>query len=94
MFRSGTLGLNEELGRHREGKVECIVFVGQNVKVWSICCGSVQHIAHACREGFRAKFKELIGDSFEQLSDIDRTACVLSSELNFEDTLRLMRVYH
>ena len=23
----------------------------------------------SCREGFRAKFKELIGDSFEQLND-------------------------
>ena len=36
MFRSGTLGLNEELGRHREGKVEC-----------SICgaeCESVVHV--------------------------------------------------
>ena len=35
-----------------------------------MCCGSVQHIA-------RAKVKELIGDSFEQLSDIDKTAYVL-----------------
>ena len=26
-----------------------------------------------CKEGFGAKFKELIGDSFEQLSDIDKT---------------------
>ena len=44
-LRSGTHGLNEELGRHRgrEGKVEC-----------SICV--------------RAKFKELIGDNFEQLN--------------------------
>ena len=64
--------------------------MGQNVKVWSMCCGS---IAHTYRAGFRAKFKELIGDSFEQLSDIDRTACVLSSELNFEDTLRLMKEF-
>ena len=66
-FRPGTHGLNEELGRHRgrEGKVEC-----------SICgaeCESVVHVLwecpaySLCREGFRAKFKELIGDSFEQL---------------------------
>ena len=43
-FRSGTHGLNEELGRHRgrEGKMECR-FVVQNVKVWFMCCGSVQH---------------------------------------------------
>ena len=35
-----------------------------------MCCGSVQHNS-SCREGFRAKVKELIGDRFEQLSDID-----------------------
>ena len=28
-----------------------------------------------------SKFKELIGDSFEQLSDIDKKAYVLDSEL-------------
>ena len=31
----------------------------------------------SCREGFKAKFKELIGDSFDQLSDIGKTAYVL-----------------
>ena len=35
----------------------------------------------SCREGFKAKFKELIhvhvGDSFEQHSDLDKTAYVL-----------------
>ena len=49
----------------------------------SICraeCDSVVHVLwecpaySSCREGFRAKVKELIGDSFEQLSDIDKTA--------------------
>ena len=34
-----------------------------------------------CREGFRARLKELIGDSFEQLSDIDKTVYALGSEL-------------
>ena len=46
------------------------------------------------REGFGAKLKELVGDSFEQLSDIDKTAYVLGSELweeNYEDRLRLMK---
>ena len=95
-FRSGTHGLNEELGRHRgrEGKVEC-----------SICgaeCESVVHVLwecpaySSCREGFKAKLKELIGDSFEQLSDIDKTAYVLGSELweeTFEDTLRLVKEF-
>ena len=54
------------------------------------CVGSVQHYYSSCREAFRAKFKELIGDSFEQLSDIDKTVYVLGCELweqNFEDTL-------
>ena len=62
-FRSGMHGLNEELDRHRgrEGKVEC-----------SNCgaeCESVVHVLwecpaySSCREAFRAKFKELIGDS-------------------------------
>ena len=68
--------MNEELGRHRgrEGKVECSIYGAE--------CESVVHVLwecpaySSCREGFRAKFKELIGDSFEQLSDIDKTAYV------------------
>ena len=66
--------MNEEVCRHRgrEGKVEC-----------SICgaeCESVVHVLQecpaysSCREGFRAKFKEFIGDSFEQLSDVDKVS--------------------
>ena len=38
----------------------------------------------------------MIGDSFEQLSDIDKTAYVVGSELweeNFEGTLRLVKVF-
>ena len=38
----------------------------------------------------------MIGDSFHQLSDIDKTAYVLGSELweeNFEDTLRLVKEF-
>ena len=49
-----------------------------------------------CREAFKAKFKELIGDSFEQLSDIDKTAYILGSELweeNFEATRRLVKEF-
>ena len=42
-----------------------------------------QHIACA----FKAKVKELIGDSFEQLSDIDKTVYVLGSEL-WEEILK------
>ena len=74
-----------------------------NLKVECSFCGaeceSVDHVLwecpaySSCREGFRAKFKELIGDSFER---IDKTAYVLSSELweeNFEDTLTLVKVF-
>ena len=42
-FRSGTNGLNEELGRHR-GKNDdrqCVSCVGLNVRVWYMCSGSV-----------------------------------------------------
>ena len=88
-FRSGTHGLGRHRGR--EGKVECSVCGTECESVLWECpaCSS-------CREGFRAKFKELIGDSFEQLSDIDKTAYVLGSELweeNFEDTLRLVKEF-
>ena len=73
-FQSGTHGLNEELGRHRgrEGKVECGICGAE--------CESVVHVLwecpaySSCREGFRAK---LLGDSFEQLSDIDKRVYVL-----------------
>ena len=44
-FRSGTHGLNEELGRHRgrEGKKECVL-CGDECESVSIHCGIVQHI--------------------------------------------------
>ena len=44
-FRSGTHGLNEELGRHRgrEGR-KSVCCVGMSVKVLVIHCGIVQHI--------------------------------------------------
>ena len=85
--------------RGREGKIECTC---------NICgaeCESVVHVLwecpaySSCTEGFKfkAKVKELVGDSFEQLSDIDKTAYVLGSELweeNFEDTLRLVKEFN
>ena len=43
-FRSGMHGLNEELGRHREGKEgKSVCCVEMNVKVLVIHCGNVQH---------------------------------------------------
>ena len=47
-----------------------MVIVGLNVKVVHVLWECPAY--SSCREGFRAKFKELIGDSFEQLSDIFR----------------------
>ena len=67
LFRSGTHGLNRHTCRGGEVKAEC-----------SICgaeCESVAHVLSecpaytSCREVFKAKFKELLGDSFEQLCD-------------------------
>ena len=44
-FRSGTHGLNEELGRHRVGKViKSVSCVVMSVKVLVMCCGSVRYI--------------------------------------------------
>ena len=42
-FRSGTHGLNEELGRHR-GRVKNVCCVVMSVRVSVMCRGSVQHI--------------------------------------------------
>ena len=35
-----------------------------------------------CREGFRAKSKELIGDNFQKLSDMDKTSSVMFSGMS------------
>ena len=40
-FRSGTHGLNEELGRHKAGRSVCCVM--QSVRVLVMCCGIVLH---------------------------------------------------
>ena len=44
-FRSGTNGLNEELGRHRgkNGDRQCRLW-GMNVRVWYMCSGSVLYM--------------------------------------------------
>ena len=63
-FRSGTQGLNEELGRHRgrEGKSECTLCGAE--------CESVVHVLWECtaynssRASFMEKLQELLGDSF------------------------------
>ena len=77
LFLSVTHGLNEDLGRlrGREGEVECIISEAECESVVHVLwkCPAYTHVRSSCREGFRVKLKELIGDSFEQLSDIDKT---------------------
>ena len=83
-FRSGTHGLNEELGRHRgrEGKTKC-----------SLCgneCENVSHVLWECsaysstRASFMKKLQELFDDDyddFESLENVEKLAYVLGSEL-------------
>ena len=83
-FRSGTYGLNEELGRHRgrEGKSECTSCGAE--------CESMVHVLWECsaysssRGSFMLKLEELLGDryaDFEVLNSVERTSYVLGSEL-------------
>ena len=86
-FRSGTHGLNEELGRHsyRDGRVECTLCGAE--------CESVVHVLwecssySTCRDNFQEALKQLLGAryaEFETLSAVEKTSYVLSSE-NWED---------
>ena len=98
-FRSGTHGLNEELGRHRgrEGKTEC-----------SLCgneCENVSHVLWECsaysstRASFMKKLQELLEDDyedFESLDNVEKTSYVLGSELwenKFDGLLALVNEY-
>ena len=83
-FRSGTHGLNEELGRHRgrEGKLECALYGAE--------CENVVHVLWECsaysssRASFLLKLEELLGDryaDFEALNSVEKTSYVLGSEL-------------
>ena len=99
-FRSGTHGLNEELGRHgwREGKTEC-----------SLCgneCENVSHVLWECsaysstRASFRKKLQQLLEDDyedFESLENVDKLSYVLGSELwesKFDGLLPLVKEYN
>ena len=86
-FRSGTHGLNEELGRHsdRDGRVECTLCGAE--------CESVVHVLwecssySTCRDNFQEALKQLLGAryaEFETLSAVEKTSYVLGSE-NWED---------
>ena len=95
-FRSGTHGLNEELGRHRgrEGKTEC-----------SLCgdeCENVSHVLWECSaySSTRAwKLQELLEDEyedFESFAKVKKSSYVLGSELwesKFDGLLSLVKEY-
>ena len=82
-FRSGTHGLNEELGRHRgrKGRKECLLCDAE--------CESVSHVlwdcpAHASiRSAFMLELRRELGDRFEHFQSLDRfekSSYVLGSE--------------
>ena len=95
-FRSGTHGLNEELGRHRgrESKTEC-----------SLCgdeCENVSHVFWECsaysstRASFMKKLQELLEDDYEDF-DVEKSSYMLGSELwesKFDGLLSLVKEYN
>ena len=79
-FRSGTHGLNEELGR-REGRKECLLCDAE--------CESVSHVlwdfpAHvSIRSAFMLELRRELGDRFEHFQSLDsfeKSSYVLGSE--------------
>ena len=98
-FRSGTHGLNKELGRHRgrEGKKECVLCGDE--------CESVSHTLWDCsaytsiRAQFLLKLKASLGGSyarFEAMSSLDKSSFILGNELweeHFESLLALVKAY-
>ena len=83
-FRSGTHGLNEELGRHRgrEGMKECLLCDNE--------CESVSHVLWECpaysslRDDLLVALQETLGDEFEHfqaLGSFEKASFVLGSEL-------------
>ena len=99
--RSGTHGLNEELGRHRGrgggGVRKIVCCVGMSVKVshtlWD--CSAYTSI----RAQFLLKLKASLGGSyarFETMSSLDKSLFVLGNELweeHFESLLALVKAY-
>ena len=99
-FRSGTNGLNEELGRHR-GKND-----DRQCKLCGDECESVVHVLWECPayDTFRSTFMEdldnLLGGSFEEfsaLNNFERTGFVLGCEnwekYDFKALLRLVKSF-
>ena len=98
-FRSGTHGLNEELGRHRcrEGNKECVLCGNE--------CESVSHVLWECsaycnsRADFLLKLQEKLGNGFKRFDALDslgKLAFILGSELweeHFDSLLPLDKEY-
>ena len=82
-FRSGTHGLNEELGGHRgrEGRKECLLCDAD--------CESVSHVLWDCpayasiRSAPMLELRRVLGDRFENFQSLDsfaKSSYVLGSE--------------
>ena len=98
-FRSGTHGLNEELGRHRgrDGNKECVLCGNE--------CESVSHVLWECsaysnsRADVLLKLQEKLGNGFEHFDALDslgKSSFVLGSELweeHFDSLLPLVKEY-
>ena len=103
-FRSGTHGLNEELGRYRgrEGKTECSLCGDECENVSHVL---VSHVLWECsaysssRACFIKKLQELLEDEyedFESLDKVEKSSYVLGSELwesKFDGLLSLVKEY-
>ena len=99
LFRSGTNGINEELGRHRgrEGNKECELCGNE--------CESVSHVLWECsaysnsRADFLLKLQEKLGNGFEcfdALDSLGKSSFILGSELweeHFDSLLPLVKDY-
>ena len=100
-FRSGTHGLNEELGRHRgrEGKTECYLCGNECENVTCVMGVFIIIIVYSTRASFMKKLQELLEDDyeeFESLDNVDRLSYVLGSELcesKFDGLLSLVKEY-
>ena len=98
-FKSGTHGLNEELGRHRgrNGRSECVLCGDE--------CENVVHVLWECpayresREEFMLKFRSTLGETFkdfEALDNVERVSFALGCEPwteNFDSMLALVKEY-
>ena len=65
-FRSGTHGLNEELGRHkgRNGRTECVLCGDE--------CESVVHVSCEC-PAYKVKLRSMLGEAFKDFEALDNS---------------------